>query len=322
MFKLKNLSLILFLTIFSSCVENIITIRIHPDGRSHIQFMSKGDSTDVFNQDYLHPNSPKWHSISKSTINKDGDIIWETITDGLVAANSTVAPPSSEFSLNYSINTFMSKNWFSTTYKLKATFPQLLDYNNTPLLSESLLTDKMDSIQWLPEALMDITNSALNQLYMDSLIQFPYPQDRLSNHFRNAFSHIQSEMLLDELKVDRVLFLSRILAPFKNVDSLFIIELAHAMVPLENKLENTIKLKDDQFKIRLTLPGVLQSTNATSISNDTLKWEFGLNEFLNDAYILEATSTIYSVKGLQKTITLGSIILLIGLGLLYRKKYT
>jgi hypothetical protein len=319
MFKLKKLSVILLFIIFSGCVENIITIRIHPDGRSHIQFFSKGDSLDIFNHDFIHPSSPNWRSIFTTSTNEDGDIIWEKLTDGFIASNSIISQNISDHSIGYIIESSINKNWFSTTYEFKVTFPKLLDYRGTPLLSESLLTDKMDSIQWLPEALMSIIDSALTQLYKDTKITLPYRQDRLSNHFKNTFAHIQSENLMDELHADRGLFLSRILKPFEQIDTLFISQLNTAMDPYESKLENIINLKDDQFKFRLITPGVVQSTNALAISNDTLKWEFGQNEFLNKPKILEATSRIYSIIDLQKTITFGLLILLIGVGLLYQK---
>ncbi|MBT3590638.1 MAG: hypothetical protein HOF45_04205 [Candidatus Marinimicrobia bacterium] len=316
---MKKLSVILLFIIFSGCVENIITIRIHPDGRSHIQFFSKGDSLDIFNHDFIHPSSPNWRSIFTTSTNEDGDIIWEKLTDGFIASNSIISQNISDHSIGYIIESSINKNWFSTTYEFKVTFPKLLDYRGTPLLSESLLTDKMDSIQWLPEALMSIIDSALTQLYKDTKITLPYRQDRLSNHFKNTFAHIQSENLMDELHADRGLFLSRILKPFEQIDTLFISQLNTAMDPYESKLENIINLKDDQFKFRLITPGVVQSTNALAISNDTLKWEFGQNEFLNKPKILEATSRIYSVIDLQKTITFGLLILLIGVGLLYQK---
>ncbi len=319
MFKLKKLSVTLLLFIFSGCVENMITIRIHPDGRSHIQFSSKGDSLDVFNQDFIHPSSSDWSSIVTTSINSDGDIIWEKLTNGFMASNSTVSQNISDHSIDYTIESTINKNWFNTIYEFKVIFPKLLDYESIPLLSESLLTDKMDSIQWLPEALMTIIDSALTQIYTDSNIAIPYHQDRLSNHFKNSFAHIQSENLMDELQTDKKLFLTRILKPFDQIDSLFISQLNMAMDPYEKKFENIIHLKDDQFKFNLIPPGIIQSTNAMSIINDTLKWEFGLNEFLNKPKILNATSRIYSVKDLQKTITFSLIILLIGIGLLYRK---
>ena len=68
----------------------------------------------------------------------------------------------------------------------------------------------------------------------------------------------------------------------------------------------TGQLRDDQFKFHIFLPGVVITTNADSVSGDTLMWTFGLKEFLNDDYILHAESIIYSKKRIQ----IGIIILL------------
>ena len=49
-----------------SCVENRIYIHLHPDQQTYFKFESRGDSTDVFDQDFLHPkNIPGWNSLSK-----------------------------------------------------------------------------------------------------------------------------------------------------------------------------------------------------------------------------------------------------------------
>ena len=36
------------------CVENIISISIHPDGKSYFKFRSRGDSLDIFDNDFTH----------------------------------------------------------------------------------------------------------------------------------------------------------------------------------------------------------------------------------------------------------------------------
>ena len=73
----------------------------------------------------------------------------------------------------------------------------------------------------------------------------------------------------------------------------------------------TGQLRDDQFKFYIFLPGASITTNADSISGDTLMWTFGLKEFLNDDYILHAESIIYSKKRIQT-----GIIILLGLVLI------
>ena len=52
--KLFTPSLIVPL-LLTGCVENIISISIHPDGKSYFKFHSRGDSLDIFDNDFTHP---------------------------------------------------------------------------------------------------------------------------------------------------------------------------------------------------------------------------------------------------------------------------
>ncbi|GIS73546.1 MAG: hypothetical protein CM1200mP10_31230 [Candidatus Neomarinimicrobiota bacterium] len=72
--------------------------------------------------------------------------------------------------------------------------------------------------------------------------------------------------------------------------------LSNAVDRYSKEMHTTGQLQDDQFKFRIFLPGVVISTNADSIAGDTLLWTFGLKDFLNDDYILEAQSIVYSKK--------------------------
>jgi hypothetical protein len=73
----------------------------------------------------------------------------------------------------------------------------------------------------------------------------------------------------------------------------------------------TGQLRDDQFNFQIFLPGVVISTNADSIAGDTLLWTFGLKDFLNDDYILEAQSIVYSKKRIQFVIIAVTLLVLI-----------
>ena len=318
--KMKKLALIFILIFFPACVENIITIRVHPDGRSHLQFISKGDSTDIFNSDFSHPNSPAWHRETKSTIKKDGEIVWIKNSAGFVMPGIKVRPDSLKQALDYTITSTIRKKWFSKHYIFHAHFPKVLDKYKSPLLSESLLTDKMDSIQWVPEALMNIIDSTLTQIYqMPDFQNMPYEQDRLSNHFMNTFYHIQSELLLNELSENRKTFITRTLKPFPLLNSNFIQIFEAKMKSYESKIENIIHLKDDHFKLSLILPGAIFQSNAKTLNGDTLQWEFTLKDFLNQDYNMTAKSMIYSVKDFQKIIILSTLFLLIGIWIIFRK---
>ena len=57
--RLRALLTVLLVGIFApSCVEHLVTIRVYPDGRYLMNFVSRGDSTDVFNEDFPHPFGP------------------------------------------------------------------------------------------------------------------------------------------------------------------------------------------------------------------------------------------------------------------------
>ena len=73
-----------------SCVENRIYIHLHPDQKTYFKFESRGDSTDVFDQDFLHPkNIPGWNSLSKM-VEKHSEKNWFLITEGTLEDTSRV----------------------------------------------------------------------------------------------------------------------------------------------------------------------------------------------------------------------------------------
>jgi hypothetical protein len=69
----------------------------------------------------------------------------------------------------------------------------------------------------------------------------------------------------------------------------------------EDRLKSSLGLKDDNFIIKLLLPGEAISGNAMSMNEDTLIWKFGLDSLLNNNYDLYASSVTTSKKKVQKT---------------------
>ena len=85
-----------------SCVENRIYIHLHPDQQTYFKFESRGDSTDVFDQDFLHPkNIPGWNSLSK-TVEKGSEKNWYLITEGALQDTSWVFFHNDRAPLGYS----------------------------------------------------------------------------------------------------------------------------------------------------------------------------------------------------------------------------
>ena len=53
-------SFIFLLVIFApSCVEHFISVNVQPDGSYILEFISRGDSTDLFDDDFPHTTEGK-----------------------------------------------------------------------------------------------------------------------------------------------------------------------------------------------------------------------------------------------------------------------
>ena len=89
----------------------------------------------------------------------------------------------------------------------------------------------------------------------------------------------------------------------------------------ENHLKASLGLKDDSFIIKLLMPGEMLTANAMSINQDTLIWKFGLDSLLNNNYILNANSVVYSKEKIQKTsILIACFLLIFGIILINKQK--
>ena len=69
----------------------------------------------------------------------------------------------------------------------------------------------------------------------------------------------------------------------------------------EDRLKASLGLQDDNFVIKLLLPGEPISGNAMSMNEDTLIWKFGLDSLLGKGFNIYAGSVITSKDKLQKT---------------------
>ena len=86
---------------------------------------------------------------------------------------------------------------------------------------------------------------------------------------------------------------------------------------LEDELQITLDLIDDNFEFQLILPGILEHTNTDSLAGDTLFWSFQLEDYMNEDYIMTAQSGISypSRKKLGTIIMLILVVLFIGIKL-------
>ena len=317
---LKKLYVFLPLVIFFhiSCVENIIFIQVYPDGQTYFKFISTGDSTDINDQDFRHPFKDNITVNSSSNITKT-DSVWTIITEAIYKDSIFAFQP--KYSLGFNFMRSEKITSLSSVYNFNIEFIGRTIKNNYPLLYEALLNNKLDSLEWLPEALTIIINQSLIDLENDTTkYNFKNKRARIVNHFKNSFARIKTYEDLKTIQKNRLEYIITTLKPFK-IDSQFCIELAERMKVHEDYLKSSLDLKDDSFIIKLLLPGEILSTNSMSMDQDTLVWKFGLDSLLNENYLLSSTSVIYSKKKIQKTsILVVCFLLIFGIVLIGKQK--
>ena len=317
-FKYHLLPIILILF---SCVENRIFIQIHPDGQSYFKFESHGDSTDVLDNDYLHPSYLNGWSSSVKIIKHDDDNNWVMTTEGMLLDTSILFFHEDTIPLGYTFNRSVSEKWFSIEYIFSLTFSGRRIKENYPKLYEAILFEKPDSLYWLPEALTVLMKKGLDDIYSDSLSQKQNIwNQRLVNHLQNSFAKFTSMDELKNIQMDRELFLTNLFKPFK-IDPDLPRNLAFAMEKHEKILKSTLDLNDDSFEIKVIMPGQPIFTNANKVILDTLIWNFGMDSLLSDSYTLSGRSVIYTTDRYQKTLISVGILFLILMAILIKRRY-
>ena len=314
--KIKFSILALLLLVNISCVENVITIQIFPDGQTHLKIVSIGDSTDIMDQDFEHPfydDNNSSYEIYKI------DSIWKAVTNIVIKDSSFSFKPRDGLAFNFNLN--YSAKAISNTYKFQMNLEGRNIKNEYPLLYNAITSNKLDSLVWLPEALTIIIDKALSDLEKNMIsdnIEIERP--RLVNHFKNSFSRISTFEMLEEIQNNRDIYIRNTLKPFK-VSQKFSDNLSRAMKVHEDRLKASLGLQDDNFVIKLLLPGEPISGNAMSMNKDTLIWKFGIDSLLNENYYLHAAAVITSKDKIQKnSILVIFALLMISIILLNRKK--
>ena len=316
----KNLyvSLALFSILNISCVENVIFIQVYPDGQTYFKFFSVGDSTDINDKDFLHPLKNNWNGKSSFNLSKT-DSIWEITTEAIY--KDSVFNFEATNSLSFKMERSEEQKALSSFYNIKMDFIGRGIETHYPLLYKALINGRLDSLEWLPEAMTVIINLSLIDLEKDTTKNnFNINRGRLVNHFKNSFARVTTFEDSKFIQENRLDFIKNTIRPFK-IGNEFAKNLAEKMKIHEEYLETSLDLKDDSFLVKILMPGEILSTNSLSMNQDTLVWRFGLDSLLNEKYLLEATSVVYSKEKIQKTsILIVSFLLILGIVLVNKQK--
>lgn len=305
---------------FTSCVETIINVRVHPDGRYSMHFTTKGDSSDVFNHDFPHPSGPSWGT---RVIKEEGDEddVWTMSTQGILTGSYIFTSRNDSLTaLQHPIEVEKKEGYFAARYTLRNVFTGRQVYRKYPSFGRSLQESDSDSTRWLDEAFYYMCSQAIADLQNDPATAIDNNiAERVENHIRNTLARVSQKELFNELE-DKQAFIDQMLQPFnRDLPPGFGKLLSHATDIYEEELRLTSDLQDDQFEYRVIMPGVISSTNADTITGDTLKWSFGLQQYLNDDYVISAASVVYSVQRIQTAVLIAAGLFLIILYLAYKR---
>jgi hypothetical protein len=312
--KLPILFVIIFISM--SCVENEIFIQILPDGKAFVRIVSIGDSTDILDKDFEHPS---FNSKNSSYELIKTDSIWKSITNLVIKDSTFNFNPKNGLGFGFNFQQKIKSSSKINSFKMNFIGRDI--QNEYPILYNSIMNNKLDSLIWLPEALTVIIDKALTDLKKDSIYkEEEISRPRLVNHFKNSFSRISTFEELENIQENRAVFIHNTLKPFK-VSQKFSAFLSKKMKVHEDRLKSSLGLKDDNFIIKLLLPGEAISGNAMSMNEDTLIWKFGLDSLLSNSYSLHASSVTTSKKKIQKTsILVVCFLLMFGIILISKQK--
>ena len=289
---MRNLKIVLLIFLcINACVEHKYHIVVSPDGGYSFEYKGHGDRQDLTDADVPLPEGLGW--LVHSTLSEDVESYDYT---ALKILNANESLPSSFYIgdslylpslLSHPIQVQYS-NWFvKETYTLDAHFESRHVSEKYPKV-ESMFEDvENPEMGWAAEV--------FNYLFTETLGRTPLEFNQqgmvaieLNRWLNEEISGLPDDKIMiddfDELKEAGLDIIMRPLPPihYDDMDSLF--------KQLEDEVRITLDLMNDEFEFSIVLPGELISTNADTTRGDTLFWIYSVRDFLNEDYVLLATS--------------------------------
>jgi len=314
---LKKFIPIILILVFS-CVEHKLFFQVAPDGNYQIEYKAHGDKDDLINFDFSLPAGQKW--IINSTLDEAEAESYDFTARRNFKRNETF--PNTFYNrdslyfeslLKHPIKIKHSNWFFWETYSFYGEYIGRKVKSKYPLIIELIKNTENQPDGWMKEALEYLLTETLHQSDIE-WNTLPIITAELANWINTDLQAINDSTLFEEMDYYKNMGLDIIMHPaspniYNEMDSIF--------KTLEDELQITLDLIDDNFAFQLILPGILEYTNADSLAGDTLFWSFQLEDYMNEDYIFNASSGI-SYPGRQKwgiIIMLVMVILFIGIKL-------
>ena len=293
LFQLKYFLILTILFLFFSCVEHKFIITISPEGKFLVEYSAHGDKMDLQDHDFPMPSGHDW--IIHSTMEKIEAESYDYSAHKTFKRNEKFPTTfyigdSIKFSSLLKHPTEIKHfNWFfHENFYFNIKYQGRQADQKYPLISQLLISKDDPPAHWLHEALGYILSETVRQTPLEWNIK-PIIESELKDWIENDLESVNDSILFEELDYYKNLGLDIIMQPappilYSTMDSIFKI--------LEDELKITMDLDSDSFLYKLILPGELQTSNADSLSGDTLIWSFDLIDYMNDDFVMAATSSI------------------------------
>ena len=289
---MKKTILIILLLVFS-CVEHKFFFRVSPDGKYEVEYKAHGDKDDLSDFDFTMPIGRKW--IINSTFDDVEAESYDYTAHRIFKRNEyfpqTFYNKDSlyfESLLKHPINVKHSNWLFWETYLFEGKFMGRKVKSKYPLIGELIKDTENPPDGWMKEALEYLLTETLHQSDIEWNTR-PIITAELNNWIGTDLQAVNDSTLFEEMDYYKNMGLDIIMHPaspniYNEMDSIF--------KTLEDELQITLDLIDDNFAFQLILPGILEYTNADSLAGDTLFWSFQLEDYMNEDYIMSAESGI------------------------------
>ena len=316
---LKKFIPIILILIFS-CVEHKLFFQVTPDGKYEVEYKGHGDKGDLIDFDFSLPTGRKWkiNSTFDETEAESYDYTAHRSFKRNEAFPKTFYNGDSLYFESLLIHPIQVKhsNWlFWETYLFEGKFMGRKVKSKYPLIGELIKDTENPPDGWMKEALEYLLTETLHQSDIEWNTR-PIITAELNNWIGTDLQAVNDSTLFEEMDYYKNLGLDIIMHPaspniYNEMDSIF--------KTLEDELQITLDLIDDNFEFQLILPGILEYTNADSLAGDTLFWSFQLEDYMNEDYIMTAQSCISHPNRKKWGIIIMLILVVLFIGIKLRK---
>lgn len=285
------LSILLLLSL--SCVEHKFLFKVSPDGSFEVSYSAHGDKNDLTDNDFPLPSGMGW-VINSTLRNNDAeshDYTAHREFSRNEAFPSTFYQGDSIYQmslLKHPVNVKYNNWFFKETWSFNGRCSGRQVADKYPKISELIQLPDEPPSGWLNEALEYLFSETLDRTDLEWNLK-PIIALDLQEWFDKELNIVNDSTILTEIDYYKNSGLDIIMQPappklYPEMDSIYKL--------LEDELQITLDLMDDSFTFQLMLPGKLEYSNSDSLLGDTLYWVFGLDDFMNDDFIMSAKSSI------------------------------